>query len=135
MEHQRKTATKYRLNHTKRNPEQVGLNFRGVGKRSMGRLMETIENIVVKSKTPVLPMDEACLNDAPYIHENPEEGIKLFRYGSAKNGLFVELYNDGTSGYTIIEDGKIKKSEDFSIDEGVKLFEAVRTIRETLPSF
>lgn len=51
--------------------------------------------------------------DCPYYHENLEEGIKLFRWGTAENGIYLEFYSDNSYGYTKTKKGKIVESIDF----------------------
>lgn len=49
-----------------------------------------------------------------YVYKNDDESIILIRVGTRENGVFVELYDDGTWGYTIVKDGGIVDSKDFN---------------------
>jgi hypothetical protein len=49
-----------------------------------------------------------------YIHRNVDEGVILIRVGTRENGTFIELYADGTWGYTVLKNGKIVESMDFN---------------------
>jgi hypothetical protein len=49
-----------------------------------------------------------------YVHKNDDEDITLIRVGTRENGVFIELYDDGTWGYTVIKDGNIAESKDFN---------------------
>jgi hypothetical protein len=56
--------------------------------------------------------------DAPYFHENKEAGIKLYRYGTPEDGLFIETYeDDGTTGWTLTIDSQIVR--DVTITEEI----------------
>lgn len=55
---------------------------------------------------------------APYFHENKEAGIKIYRYGTPEDGLFIEICEDnGTTGWTLTIDSQVVR--DVTITEEV----------------